>query len=286
MGLSVSEYQYLGFGGFKFYDFEMLFRHLGIREMTSLEADGTLFARCEFNKPFDFIDVRKEWLSKYLRKVRFKRPVMAWLDFDSPLSSNITDDIESICAKAPLGSFVFVTIDARMPEGLQRLLPDERIASLKEEFLGLALGPSSSDVELSNFAAYADRVLWASLTSALGKRSDGEFVPLMRVFYSDTTLMLTAGGCLCPAAVARPLADKMREEFPFLLPRNSRAETFTIPVGNFTIKERHLLDAVVTGKKVAKTNKKKLRSLGFTAPILDDYTKLVRFLPKYIETYL
>jgi hypothetical protein len=34
-GLELSDYMYLGFGGFKFYDFEMVFRHLGIKSMTS-----------------------------------------------------------------------------------------------------------------------------------------------------------------------------------------------------------------------------------------------------------
>ena len=51
-GLELAEYKYVGFGGFKFYDFEMLFRHLGVRNMTSVELDRTLIARCKYNKPF------------------------------------------------------------------------------------------------------------------------------------------------------------------------------------------------------------------------------------------
>jgi hypothetical protein len=286
VGLKLSQYGYVGFGGYRFYDFEMLFRHLGIREMVSVEGDRSLVSRCNFNKPFNFIGVQPGAFSQFIEDATFRKPMVAWLDFDSPTSGDIKDDILSVGAKVPIGSFVFVTIDARMPDGLRRLRSRDRVADLREELQTFALNPSEAEVEPGAFPEYADRVLWAILTAALGRRRDGEFVPLMRVFYRDSTLMITAGGCLCEQATAKNLRKRMRREFPFLLPQGRRVVPYTIPPSNYTSRERHLLDATVTSEKVTRKIQNDLSGIGITKAMIADYKRLVRFVPKYFETYL
>jgi hypothetical protein len=151
-GLDLSNYKYLGFGGFKFYDFEILFRHLGIKDMTSVEADKSLVPRCRFNKPFSFIELVQGSLSEYLDAAFFEKPLVAWLDYDSTLSRGVVDDIVTLSSKVPVGSFIFVTIDARMADGLRSLPSDQRIADLKEELQTFAVNPSTLDVEPNRFS--------------------------------------------------------------------------------------------------------------------------------------
>jgi hypothetical protein len=285
-GLELSTYQYLGFGGFKFYDFEMLFRHLGIANMTSVELDRSIVARCRFNKPFEFIEVEQCALADYLGRVIFSEPVIAWLDYDDWLSKKIVDDVVTLGAKAPTGSFVFITVDARMPEGYRNRSIEQRILDLREELQSFSLSPSAGDVEPDNFPRYAERVLSAALMMALSRRSDGVCVPLLRVFYGDTTLMITVGACLCPnEQVATKLKQLLRAELAFLLPRRN-ASPYTIPPFNFTMRERHMLDTIVTTTKESKKARKKLRSITITQDLVEDYRRMVRFVPKYFETYI
>jgi hypothetical protein len=284
-GLALSEYKYLGFGGFKFYDFEMVFRHLGIRKMTSVELDETLIPRCKYNKPFEFIEMEIGKFSDYLDRAFFKTPMIAWLDYDSPLSKNVVDDILSLGGRVPVGSFVFVTIDGRMPRGLKLLPSEQQVADLREELQSFALDPQATDMEIDNFPNYAERVVWAALNSAFSARSDGVVVPLIRVFYDDTTLMITVGACLCPEAVAVKFAQRMKQEFNFLLPRAGRSP-YHIPPFNFTIRERYLLDAAATANVESDEIRKALKRLGISRAQVAEYKRMVRFVPKYVESYI
>lgn len=282
-GLDISNYSYLGFGGFKFYDFEMLFRHLGIRHMISLEVDRTIFPRCVFNKPFSFIETHQESLGTYLERNNFRKRLIAWLDYDCALSREVVDDLQTIGAKVPIGSFVFATIDARMPEAWSTYSVPDRIAVLREELQEFALNPSSSDVQSTSFPGYAEKVLWAALSAALSKRTDGRFIPLVRLFYKDTALMITVGALLCADELADRFEKSFLRSFPFLKNKN---RPYVIPSFNFTARERHILDSIVTSPKSERKLRERMRKIGFREGDIRDYENMVRFLPKYFESYL
>jgi hypothetical protein len=283
-GLKLSTYQYIGFGGFKFYDFEMLFRHVGIRDMISVEQDNALISRCKFNKPFNFITIVESSLATFLATATFRKPVVAWLDYDWGLSAEVVADVLTLGGKVPVGSFVFVTIRADLPAGLARLKPDQRVADLREELQDLALIRDNSDVENANFPRYAERVLSAVVTAALSKRSDGKFLLLFRTLYSDTAQMLTVGACLCPTDLAKQIARQMRTNFPFLV--HTSAGPYRIPSFNLTMRERHLLDRISTSKRHQKRARESLRDIGIRLSTIDDYKRIVRFVPKYFESYV
>jgi hypothetical protein len=285
VGTGFSQYQYVGFGGFKFYDFEMLFRHVGVRDMISIERDRSIFARCKFNRPFKFIEMKNCPLSEYVEQCVFRKPIVAWLDYDSRLSRDIVDDVSTIGAKAPVGSFVFVTIDARMPNGMRGLPTEQRLAGLREDYQAFALNPTDRDVEPAQFPIYAERVLWAAVTDSLSARREGRFVPLIRVFYGDTAPMITVGACLANTEIAPALVGLMRREFRYLLPAR-RHSPYTIPPFNLTMRERHLLDAAVTSNTEGKRLRRVLKKIGMTRELVSDYRRMVRFVPKYFETYI
>jgi len=283
-GVKLERYKYVGFGGVRFYDFEMIFRHLGIRDMTSIELDKSLFARCRFNKPFGFIDFKEGRLCEYLEKTGFKKPVVAWLDYDCVLTSGAVSDMQAIGTSVPVGSFVFATIDARIPEGLRSLRAQDRFAAITEDYGKYALAQSPGDLSPENFPLFAERVLWASLSESLSRRSDGEFIPLMRAFYKDTTLMITIGGCLSDRDTSVPLRKRIKRDFGFLVPRNGKP--YAIPSFNLTPRERQLLDAAVTRKQHERGLDGGLRKLGFSSTEVNEYRRMLRFIPKYVESYV
>jgi hypothetical protein len=285
VGFDLHKYKYLGFGGFKFYDFEMLFRHLGIRDMTSLEIDKSLFERCRFNLPFGFIDLRGELLADYLGRITFRKPLIAWLDYDCTISNGVIEDIRTLSAKAPVGSFVFVTVDARISDGMRDLSSSERLAEVRVEYQDYALVSSESELEPSVFPIFAEKIMWAALVDSMSKRSDGMFIPIIRVFYKDTAEMITIGGCLCPLESVNKLRSRLRRDFRFLVPSGD-AEPFTIRSFNLSARERHLLDSTVTQRKNQKSGRKTLSRLGFTGAEIQDYKRMIRFLPKYFESYI
>jgi hypothetical protein len=225
------------------------------------------------------------YFAEYLERAFFDKPIIAWLDYDSPISKDIVDDVLSVSGKAPVGSFVFVTIDARIPMGLRSISSEQRMADLREELQGFALNPSAEDLEIDKFPYYAERVVWAALNSALSSRRDGEVVPLIRVFYDDTTLMATVGACFCERGTAEKFARKMRRGFQFLLPR-ANGNPYMIPPFNFTVRERYLLDTVATSDTKSQEIYKSLKKLGITRDQIAEYRRMVRFVPKYVESYI
>lgn len=52
------------------------------------------------------------------------------------------------------------------------------------------------------------------------------------------------------------------------------------------IRERQLLDYAMTQRRNDEELRKTLRRLGFTAAELKDYKRMIRFVPKYVETYI
>jgi len=284
VGFDWRRYKYVGFGGYKFYDFEMLFRHLGIRDMTSIELDKSLFARCRFNKPFSFIEFHEGLLGDYLEEATFRKPLVAWLDYDCHISDSVIEDVRVISAKAPVGSFIFITVDARISEGMRQLAPSRRLARVKDEYGEFALVTNSDDLSPNNFPLFAERALWAALQESLTMRTDGVFVPLVRTFYKDTALMVTVGGCLCDTIRAPSLDRRIGREFDFLRPNSTGP--YSIPAFNLTTRERQLLDVAVTQKKQLAEPRKSLSKLGFSRKEIADYKRMVRFVPKYFESYI
>lgn len=283
-GFDLRRYKYIGFGGFRFYDFEMLYRHLGIRDMTSIELDTTLSARCKFNKPFGFIDFREDFLGDYLDRTNFRKPIVAWLDYDCRLADTVVKDLRMMCTKAPVGSFIFVTVDARLPEGLETLSPQERFAAIKHEYGEMALADGPDDLSEEEFPQFVERVIWSVMSESLSRRSDGIFVPLVRVFYKDSALMVTVGVCHSKPDLANEFRKRLKSDFRFLIPSGT-ARPFTIPAFNLTARERRLFDSAVTGKSGKSTLGGNLRRLGFTKREIDDYKKMQRFIPSYFESY-
>jgi len=283
-GIQASSCSYIGMGGVKFYDFKMLHRYLGIRTMISLEQDKGLLPRCEFNKPLGFIDIRPKLSTDFIDEHKFTGPAIVWLDYDWGLSKTVTSDAITLATKLQLGSFVFITVRGELATQVATLSAPERIEHFREELGQLALDCTSADVEIDGHPRYVERVMNAALTRAFASRADGVFRPLLRIIYRDTTWMTTVGGCFFAERDGDALFARLKVELPFLYAKAD--EPYVLDDLIFTPKERVLLDLSVTSNPITEEHRNLLKKLKFSKKRVDAYRSIVRYMPRYVETFI
>jgi hypothetical protein len=128
VGLTISDYRYVGMGGTMFYDFHLIHRFLGVNRMISLERDPAMHPRSAFNRPFEFITVSNESVADFLARDRDETVTIYWLDYDDGLGPEITADITSLGTRLKIGGFAFVTVYAEPPRILEALKPEQRLS--------------------------------------------------------------------------------------------------------------------------------------------------------------
>jgi hypothetical protein len=89
LGLPVPECTYVGMGGFKFFDFIMFNRYIGLKKLVSIEHDQAILERCHFNKPFEHLEVFSGELTEFIDDFSDKSPHIVWFDYDWGLTSNL-----------------------------------------------------------------------------------------------------------------------------------------------------------------------------------------------------
>ena len=208
VGLSVSDCRYVGMGGTAFYDFHLMHRFLGINRMVSLERDPNIFPRCEFNRPFDFINVQNKTVASFLAEDDELVPTIYWFDYDDGFGPDIIADIISLGTQVRLGGFAFVTVYADPPGVLQKLNKEERLEYFHENMGDFAVGLTADELDNSRFSEAVHRVLTASFQNAFATRTDGKFQALFQIRYKDSVPMLTVGGCFSTSADAHDILSR------------------------------------------------------------------------------
>ena len=282
VGLSVSDCRYVGMGGTAFYDFHLMHRFLGINRMVSLERDPNIFPRCEFNRPFDFINVQNKTVASFLAEDDELVPTIYWFDYDDGFGPDIIADIISLGTQVRLGGFAFVTVYADPPGVLQKLNKEERLEYFHENMGDFAVGLTADELDNSRFSEAVHRVLTASFQNAFATRTDGKFQALFQIRYKDSVPMLTVGGCFSTSADAHDILSRVQSDLPFLL----KTSPYQIKHLNLTERERALFDIAVTKRRNISKQKNVLRSLGFEDKDFDAYCDLIRFLPRYHESII
>lgn len=282
-GLPVSGYRYIGMGGIKFYDFAMIFRYLGITDLISFERHKKTAVRSEYNKPFALIKVRDEPIGNYLRDELEQKETICWLDYDNALNDSIMDDIRRAGMHIPPGSAVFLTVTAEMPRDYLEMNDEERLAAFLEEFGDFAGRVTPDDMQEAAFSKAWHEVVHAAFTNAFATRDDGEFLPVFRIDYKDSTRMLTYGGPFLKGSNKRSFLKSLRRRLPFLF--RSPDLPYAIRTMNTTDRERHLLEFSASGRKNS-SQANTLLALGYKEADLAAYRDLVRFLPRYVETLI
>jgi hypothetical protein len=192
----VSEYRYIGLGGYEFIDFDLVYRALGIRHMTSLEESGPL-ERYEFNRPFSKVDIEWGSTNELLPTLELDRPLIVWLDYCCPLNGNVLQDVRLLGEKLTAGCMLLISVNAdNAPDGSRLGTLEQRITS---ERVPIDIA-SESDLDGWGTASVQRRVLLEELRGAIARRGDGRRVEqVINIQYRDTSRMQTWGGVFVDA---------------------------------------------------------------------------------------
>jgi hypothetical protein len=281
-GFDVSNYRYVGFGGTKFIDFQLMERYVGFKKYRSIEHDAEIFNRCKFNKPFNSIEMFDGPLSVFLSTDTSPENSVYWLDFEIGLNGELFSNLNSIASRAKDGDIILVTIKADLPRGKSTVkhLLKSRLPSLSTHIDRIGPGRLTE----KEFPGTAGVLLLELLRSAFSSRiDDGSFHTIFKVIYQDSTPMCTIGGVFCSKGARRPgkLRRAVANSLAVMCPPK-KAEFYVVPTFNFTELERILLDKSVVGSGDGYT--RRLTSLGLSPEHLEEYCAISRFVPKFIES--
>jgi hypothetical protein len=283
-GVEVSDLRYLGMGGYRFVDFLVARRILGTSIFTSLERDKKLLPRCQFNKPFEQVDVVTSELHDYLETNTFPDPMIAWLDFESPVNRDVRTDASDIAIKVQPGSFVFVTALGEIHPRVTQVDERRRREYYVSQFGGYAGSLKEPDFGTDAFPTTAAKLLQSFLVHAFGGRKDGSYFPYLTAIYKDTTWMVTAGGYFGSEEMIGKLQECWRAKFDFLS-IDDWETVFRIPRFNITDAEKRLFDSASLPAENSPAMKL-ISKLGFNDEIVQQYGFVARHVPRYFETYL
>jgi hypothetical protein len=224
-------YEYVGFGGFEFVDFDLFRRRLGISQMVSYEKDSEP-DRYEFNRPFADIELKFGPASQFLPFLDRATLRIVWLDYLQRLNAEVLQDAAAAAARLAPGSLLLVTVNA-MPGRPA----DTRRAQLAEDVGEEKIPNGVVDGSLARWglAEIQRRILMGAIEDALAAQGEGAaFEQIFHFRYADGAQMLTIGGMIVTAGVRQAFNDAQFDQ----LDQVSRdAEPVAISAPALTTKE-------------------------------------------------
>jgi hypothetical protein len=228
---SFEQYEYLGFGGFEFIDFQLVRRELGIVRMISIERSGSR-ERYEFNLPYSEITLKFGRAKDFLADLDWDPFRIVWLDYTGALNAEALDDVRDVIDNAVAGSFLIVTVDAQPP------IDGERRPTLEARLVGVATVPGSlteRDLGRWGYAEAQYKILLRWIERRCSRRADkATFKQLLHFNYFDTREMLTVGGLILHPSAAGVFAQCRFEDLEFV---RDGADPLPLTVPELTQKE-------------------------------------------------
>ena len=286
-GFDIGNYRYIGFGGTKFIDFQIMSKYVGLSSYVSIEHDADIFKRCSFNKPFNSIQMFQGEVTDFLATDQYEGNTVFWLDLELKLTPSVLEILNSVAERAKTGDILFVTICAEPPAGLNRKGDADRKVVLKSQLPNLKAAISkvaNRDFSDKHFPKTSGKLLLKMLQSAFASRSEnGNFHPQFKVLYKDSLVMCTVGGVFCENFSRKPrkLRNICDDKIAAFCNKN---EFFNIPKFNFTDLERILIHKSSFSENSGYM--RRLKGLGINHGELEEYENISRFVPKYMESIL
>ncbi|TFH06560.1 MAG: hypothetical protein E4H14_10595 [Candidatus Thorarchaeota archaeon] len=292
MNIPIRDMRYSGMGAVYFYDFVMLHKQLNIKKMTSIEADDETYPRCDFNKPFDFIDLRHLMSTDYLKgEVDWENERhLIWLDYDGVLSHSMLCDLMVIDQNAAQFDICVITIEAKTPQKrTSKKQPDMRrdFQNAFSEFY-----PIGKKITDKDFPSILQSILLKCLTKGVREiRSDimGK-IELRKLFsfsYADGARMYSLGVIfLNDDNSILGKFDAAEKDHEFISSDINWIDRIIIP--NLTIKERMDLDENIDSLRCSGDCCELMseRNINLDRSEIEGYMKYYRFIPQYYEGYL
>jgi hypothetical protein len=286
-GLPVSKSKYVGMGGVKFFDFIMFHKYLGLKEFTSLEHDRNVLPRCNFNRPFESVEIYDGSFGDFITDFRGMSPHIFWVDYDYGLSEDLKNDLLSAGSRLPLDSFLLLTVDGEPSKAMAKASSEVRMSQLHEQ-LGHFVGQRSlQEFEDDQFRNMAADILIRIVRYAFNARPDGIFFPILKMIYKDSSWMITVGGLFSTLDRSQNFIREWNTQMVFL-PRHSNDRFYELPRFNITDSERRLLDMYTTkrvGHRRRRQIPRNISVLGFDRGFVSNYQQLIRYIPRYFESF-
>jgi hypothetical protein len=267
----LDDYEYVGFGGMEFVDFELVHRELGLGRMTSIELDSRHADRYRFNAPFADVHLLFDRASAVLPAL-LDAPVLrvVWLDYECRLNLEVLQDVGTVLRKLLPGSVLLVSVNAQGPRRAAN-----RLSQFSADIDPERVPPGSTDATLARWG-WADasyQVLVAEAVSEIARRGDGVAIEQLFHFrYADGARMLTWGGVVL-APANRPAFDAAKfDELPHVTSAGAPALEIAPPV--LTMREALHLNAQLPTPDTAD-----LEAQGIPTADLESYADLYRWYP-------
>lgn len=276
----LSKYQYIGFGSTFFLDFKMIHRQYGIKQLISVEREEEKRRRFDFNKPFSCIRMYYGTAAEFFssQEIDWDRPTILWLDYDYRLDGPVLADIDRVVEKVQPGSLLIVTVDADPPEMRER----RRVLDAELELSKLLTWVNGKVSRLGNWGlAHA---YWglatANLESTLrSTRPQCRWYQLFNFHYQDGHKMLTFGGLLVDEGMKKAIKQCRFDELTYI---RTGKDAYEIAVPNLTEPEMHKLAQRMPN--LTKRNRRPLTRLAVEDVDIDNYRRLYRYLPRFVES--
>ncbi|WP_347555544.1 O-methyltransferase [Robbsia sp. KACC 23696] len=239
---SIRDYRYVGFGSMWFSDFILMHKIVGISDMVTIEGEISRSKRVEFNKPFGCINVKMGKAETVLGDVIDEKNSVVWLDYDGPLKSALTGDLEIAIGAMSPGSIFLVSVNA-MVDQLKGHIVDESPLSPAEYLAEICDSDSmlsqASRLTRNDFPSLVAEILHDRVKATILSLKPGcEYQPIWTFSYADEAQMLTIGGMI----VDKSSAERLARTNVFDLPYASRDAIFEVSIPVLTEKEKRALD--------------------------------------------
>ncbi|RED25793.1 hypothetical protein BJ123_13026 [Rhodopseudomonas thermotolerans] len=245
----IPKFRYVGFGSMWFSDFVLVHRYLNICDLITIENQKSRKKRVEFNKPFACIEVRMDEAAIALGDVLDGKQSIVWLDYDGPLKSAMTGDLETAVGEMVSGSMLLVSVNASVDQLRNQKLQGEEVEANvyladiceNEELLNSELRLTANE-----FPALAAQILHDRIKSAVLEKKPGcEYVPIWSYRYADGVTMVTVGGMIADHMDR----DKLRASDASTFAAATGRELFDIDLPVLTEKEKRALDKLLPSEE-------------------------------------
>lgn len=267
----LSKYEYVGFGGMEFVDFELVHRELGVRRMTSIEENIGNADRYGFNVPFAEVSIEFDRASAVLPTL-LDDPVLrvVWLDYECELNLEVLQDVSTAMRKLVPASVLIVSVNAQGPGRAS-----DRLARFSTNVEPERIPPGTDDATLAKWgwADASHSVLSAESSAEVARRYDGaEFEQLFHFNYADGARMLTWGGVLLGPGNRPAYEGAAFDELQQV--RRAGEPPYEIAPPVLTMREALHLNAQLPIKGPSA-----IKAKGIPSRDLESYAKLYRWYP-------
>ncbi len=281
-GYPIYDYTYLGLGSVFYADFILFHKYLYIDKMICAEKDE-ISRRMRFNKPFGFVKLVMKPVSDLIAGLNRQAKYIVWLDYDTPLNSDILQDVYGFTQVLSPGSILLLTVEAEprlSAEGFEDLSLEQREESLLEyfqdEFSRFSLGGiSAADVSRNELPVLLSRIMRTHIASSLVSRPDLQFHQMFNFLYADGCQMLSLGGIIDESGATKRLRDSGVLKLKYVR-TGDRSKTISVPP--LTTREKGWID-----KDLMTSGKKKKKGLGLDDKLLRNYAEFYKYYPNYYE---